>query len=562
MASLAGNSRGLRRGAGRRATRTRTPALDPSKLHARLRAADFGRDLLPQAVDLERAWSHDRQSRDDELRYLQARCVVTEIFDYFGDYGRARRAIEADGDKVRELLLRIPASTAPLELRLWKRRIWVLISYAHAVYRTGDYEACLKLLRECQGALEILDGPEPRSFGTRARLQYSLGQVYRQLNDLESAEAAFLQAMKDADDRLRLHIEDDPTAANAEAESKLANWAIAKCVTFGLGWIRYTRGQISSAEPLISVGRTLLRGTKDSLHTTYADLLYGSIQRARAGMDPDRLKKAVQILEKARYTFGKWRHTVYAARAAYELSLAFLQLRDPARAREGMLEVRKAAAERNDRRWLCNSRIVESRILREEGSADKALETAQLAVRDAEFARERLCHIDALIACGEAILASVAARQQPVKMGREFNEAQRYFEEALSLASASNNAKVKAICYVHLARMFAQAREYSRAHAALRRYEALKKEVESGFVHDIARRVYDELELDFVIDSTSTQTLKYDFWRERLQEFLLRQAQKTAKEGNVSAVADALGISRQTLYTWLAATRRDQKSRT
>lgn len=523
---------------------------NPTDLLIQLRSAECDVELLRQASALERAWTR-KQSRDD-YQYLRVKCVVAEIYDHFGQYERAKRAIEDDGLRARAILSSSRPGSESLDRTVWKWRIWVLLNYAQTAFRNGSYSDCRDLLQDCQRAIDHLDGNVPATFGTRARLQYILGQAHRQLNDLDQAKNAFRLAIEYADNHLRTKLSQHESLERRRREIGLADWTVAKCLAFGLGWISYKRGQLSTAEPLIAAGRTLFRSTGDRILQAYAELLSCAISRARGGRDRRRLTEVIPVLEDVREVFGQFRHNVFRSRAAYELALAYMYLGEFERARTRLSEFRKTAEQRNDQHALCNALVLESRILRHEQRLEEAAAIAQSAAALAEKTSERLLRIEALISSGE--IETDKGRQQALggltpENNDYFARARDFLTQALRLAE--NNAKLRAVCFVHLARAYTLIRDYPRAQSWMRQYEDLKPHVESGFVHDLANDVYLELrKSDFVIGASNVENLDYGYWSEQLRDFLLRQARNAFNGGTQGAVAEKLGISRQTLHLW------------
>jgi tetratricopeptide (TPR) repeat protein len=312
------------------------------QVHDQIRRGDFDRRVVRTVRTCNPLW----QALPDERLRLKGASVSFEVAEYFGHYDEATRYLEQEGPRAVECLRDLVdgARISEEEIRiLHKRRIWVAMAYAGGLYRHEDYTKALEVLKGCTDAVRVLDPAGEDLFGTRARLAYSVGQVYRQLHRHEDARRRFEDAVFFANRRftVKTAYADLPGCAARSVDGRrdfvqdrmLAHWTIGKSMALGLGWIAYTTGALSSANMLISAGYALLRPTRDGVHRAYATLLLGAVRRARAGDDVEQLQRAITLMEDA--AEGLARHPTYTLHASYELALAYCRLESRrSRARE------------------------------------------------------------------------------------------------------------------------------------------------------------------------------------------------------------------------------------
>ncbi len=507
---------------------------------------DFDKSLLARATRL--APRCNRVAVPDELEFLGSLSAIAGAFDYFGRPNQANRIIEVEALKTLRMLPEIQPTGATVARELWKQRIWLLVHYSDCVYWKGDYQQSLELVNQCGRALTRLDGVDTRALALRATLQYARGRAYRQLNELEAATKAFADAIDLTDTRLAGLLKSANLApVDIALEIQNVQWFVARCLVSGLGWIHAVRGQISSAQHLVRSGLALLRGTKDTIRLTYAVMAEASIRRVSAGRNPSDLAEVIKDLKGAYAMFSEWGHQGYRARAAFELAITYFHAGEPTPALKYIEEVKQTA--RADHAHMCRALILESRV---QSDCNRRVELAEMALDEAEQARETLWLIEALIALGEAECArgwgAVAQGKQPLSI-KSFSRAARLLARARGLGV--ENRKLQAVCYLHLAKAHAGLRQNAAAEEALRRAESIGRHVESAMVHELIKDARAQLGgASFFISAGEREDLIYDDWRRKLQLFLLGQARKSVGHENRAKLAEVLGISRPTLYEW------------
>jgi hypothetical protein len=526
-------------------------ALD--EVHRRIRRGDFDESLLATVRQQAATW----QAAPSIATQLKGTYVVAEVLDYFGQYAEEWHQLERVGPEQQDFVRKI-AARQPLEedLSLSKRRIWVTIAFAMALYRKEEYRDALSALVACRAATDALDPGREMLFGTRARIAHSHGQIRRQLHDYASARREFEDAIVFARRRFvgktafaELPHPSEPAgvfgSAAFEDDRLLAHWTVGKCLALGLGWIAYTTGQLSAAAMLLSAGYTLLRGTGDGLHRAYAKLLLGAVERAAAGDDPQRLAKAIETMEDAK--MGLESHPTFKLRATYDLALAYYRLprcRVDARRAIGELKAGLSGKGQRSARWMSTALAVESRIERLEGNLERAETLANRAVACAESAppEHNAINAEALIALGEVFRdkALEARSHRSKKIDFSSDHAIDRFEKALALAS--DNPKIAAVCHLHLARTYCERDAIREAQIEYAAATAVTPIVEHGFVKALADTVAREIRIRncFFVSADSPSLMRKQLVRD-LEEYLLAQAKNRRK--TLKEAAKLLGVA-------------------
>jgi tetratricopeptide (TPR) repeat protein len=473
--------------------------------HRRLRRSEFDSELLETVRKNGEKWA----GLPSLEQRLKACYVRAEVLDYFGDYDAAAAAVSSVGKAQLQPLNDVIRDGWPArdvkEMLVIKRRIWVGLAYGAVFYRQGDYQAARSLLDLCDGAAVARNAP--RLLGTRARLAYSRGQVYRQSQQFVDALRQFELATRLERERFR---EKTPEAEQASLSAPsfesvatpafhdarlLAHAVVGKCLALGSGWIEFNSGRLSSADVLVNAGYVLLRSTGDVVHRAYAVLLIGAVKRARVGNQVDGLKRAIAIMEDADRVLSQ--HRIFALHSSYELLLAYAQhasYRARAYSRLGELKSNLVCGDRwqskgepwrskREARWYSQVAIVESRLRRLDAEPDlqRSEEAAAAALRAAAFTQLPAAIAEAELAMGEVRLAQ-----------RNPQQAANRFEKAV--AHATHNPKIVAAAYLHWARALCLAGSFEQAHVARAQADSWIHQVEHGFIQDLASSVDSELQ--------------------------------------------------------------------
>src|SRR5260370_5246001 len=400
------------------------------RLHDKLRRAEFDNQLLEGVIKHDSDWQ--QLAATDAFAYVQGRCVVAETFDYFGRYREAAESLSTYNAQEFDDFVAKGVEVSSDNLALLKRRIWLHISLAQVDYRDERYDDAVRKLNTCEQAVKLLRPSSKQLCGTRARIAYFRGQVLRQRGEYQEARQSFAESITWATRRFMVETPfaelsgpiqsatefmADQQAAFDDARL-LASWGIGRAQAMGLGWIEGTLGNLAASELLLNEGYLLLRCTGDWIYRAYCILLLGVVLRARARDDQESLlNKAKELMLDARRGL---RNHPYRLRAAYELSQVHVRLRDQKNAREEISEAIKFLPQsdisaRNDdprkSRWVCNIKLVPSRIDRQAGNYGQAEQLAMEAIRlasdkavDRPTSSYREAWVEAQIAWGEALL--------------------------------------------------------------------------------------------------------------------------------------------------------------
>jgi tetratricopeptide (TPR) repeat protein len=387
---------------------------------------------------------------------------------------------------------------------------------------------------------------------TQATLAYQLGSLLRILEKHDRAETIFTEALA------YLHAKAKQSPANVNVQLALVHKQ-AMVVGIGYGWVNYTRGFLRRAENALVTARALLETSKDPIIPWYIELLYGTILRCRAGTQKIKLEEARNSLDSARKAFEFRGHRRYAARARWELALAFNLANECEAAQEHLDFVAAYTDETGHPKWQTNIRVLQSRQFQKQGEYDNALNEAEVALTIANDYEALLPIVDAHLVRGEAKLTLA---EEGIQKDKNLVDAISDFERAGNLISESNqrrqesslpsNPKIVAVCELRIAQCLALMGDETAARTHLAHWQILGPNVEHEWVRELARNVTEkvkQLSLNFGLSSDDPKEWNYSASVSALREWLLRQAlRKTGK--NYSEAAKLIGVKRATLYQW------------
>ncbi len=275
------------------------------------------------------------------------------------------------------------------------------------------------------------------------------------------------------------------------------------------------------------------------------DSVEGAILRVLAGYDQEKLEKAIKLIEDSVSEFKG--HHRYSAKATYELVLGHLYTGNLSEARGALDKLTTLANSIEDKRWLCYSSILSSRIdLREATSASiaRAKERAEFAIALAQKHGQLFCEIDALIAAGRAFVEL-----------RRPTDARERLKKAMQLnhrdgESRSRKPTIDASCALHLTKAFLMEENGDGAREAYRRWIEIEPDVDHQRLRSLAGRVKKELD-DLVEDFRirPSDSLKYIPHRDELQIDLLKFAEKDGA-ATAKKKAEVLDVSLTTIQKW------------
>lgn len=526
-------------------------------LHSLIQSTDFDGALRLLKRTPKRGLFHGL----DELGLLRLRCLIAEVYDYFGNYPKARAVISEIGPASVDELRHVRTPLSASGYALLKQRVWAVLHWGYVRYRAHDYDEARDLFELSKRILEehVTTRWEPCLF-TWSRVWYALGLVDRQSYNYEKAKHAFVKsidyAWRDLERRRRTFKKNSPKYIDA---GTLTNYCVAKSLGLGLAWIYYTEFSPDIARPLIIAAKSLLTSTRDRVITAYINVIYAGIQRSAHADDLNQLEEAIALLSESRSTFsankGNAAHKGYKMRAANELALAYLQgyqcgsWKKPSalhQAERYANEVEQLSAPDNDTRWLCNSLIIKSRIYRNRGQIEKAIVAADSVL--AKGSKQVFLKIDAWIARGEARLALKPA--DCVGALKDFSDA---------LGHGVQNPKVRAVCHLHLARVKLLA-DIRGSRVKFGEWERLQ-ERGNAFLRVLGSRIAKEIaeaSKDFTIPFADA-VKAHKLIKVKFQGWLTDWARD--HKGDDKNAASALGIGLARFYAWRRAAGLPKKRR-
>jgi DNA-binding transcriptional regulator YiaG len=142
---------------------------------------------------------------------------------------------------------------------------------------------------------------------------------------------------------------------------------------------------------------------------------------------------------------------------------------------------------------------------------------------------------------------------------KKYAEARGDLEEALRLNNSVGskrdrhigNIKITAVCYLFMARSWAQEGKGAKALEYFHLWKALEQEVEHKYVRDLASQVEREIEdlrKCLIIEVKSDEDFKYRTQAKKLRGFLIDQL--NLSKISRKEMANKLGVSRQTFNDW------------
>lgn len=204
--------------------------------------------------------------RDDiyDLDLLRYRCLAAEVFDHAGQYALARRVIRPIGLKS-QVALAETKHIPQTDRSLWKQRAWAALQLGFADYyrRQEDTKTALKdalsLFQLAENTFQQVQSDAYPCLGSQSRIKYMIGLVHRQRHEYLEAKKYFAEAIDLASRRLE----------RSEKSRPFYEFAIARSLALGLGWVHYTEGSLSTARPLIISARGLLANKNELFLSEY-----------------------------------------------------------------------------------------------------------------------------------------------------------------------------------------------------------------------------------------------------------------------------------------------------
>jgi hypothetical protein len=523
---------------------------------------------LRTSPDWDTLMSADRAGQ--RHAYLWALGWAADALEYSGDFATIRRLVEEEGRALTSKLFITP--TVPVEQReSTRQKVRVVLHYAHACfYRKYEYREALRLIELSAQFVDkrLKDDSAFPCFYTRARIAAYKAAVLRQLSDWNGARRCYEESLDFIYKRLAQELNDPTNTANRiSQENTRASYEVAKILSLGVGYCQKAQGLLHEAHVNVTTALVMLSPVRDVLRKAYAQLLLGSIERAEAGYDVDKLDEVIKSLAAPRKAFVRYHHPRYVSRADFELALAHLYRANALQtsgaavdAQRGYTEaedhiklVLKTSTDAGDWRWEALSLIVRSRIARGRTAhlpdAQRAsdikwarLYSQQALARACELDQDTYLRLDAELAAGEAMMAFGNASPA------DLDQALKHFDEALS--RAKNNPKLIGVVHLHLADVYLRKKDLRKALGHFDRWELVRETADHGVVRAMAqaiRRRIDEF-TETWFTASSHESLDHKYHEKRLREFLFNQA--STRDEDVDTIAEKLGIKRATYYKW------------
>lgn len=492
---------------------------------------------------------------DAKVHRLWAQCLQAEILDYYARYKDALRALGDDGRNLAHALQR--GELFKEKNKRLRQQLWTVCFYSHCYYRDGSYQKAGELLklvrRELDSRLPI--GREEPSFGLRARVAYSLGQVYRQMGNVALARREFLSSVEFTRKRLEAKLEKYKAPESQSVrlrEQKFANYVTAKVFSFGLTWAANNEGSLQRARGSAGAGFTLFLSTRDEVHTAYAKVMYAQILRSLApparatGSVSADLEEALVLLAPLSKPEDSPLRLVprFLMRARYEYARALLLAGRVSEA-ESVAEDLHQKSEQQPRHFI-NSGVL---LLRTQAEANRLSDAVKMS--DNLVAKADARRLEG------AILAEVNISRAELLMKLpevDFEQVDQCLTEAENLTR--ENPVSRAVCALHRARWRALQGHLDKATQQLRKWEQMGRAIENGLLRQMAKDISAEVEgLESVLRITPEDLERGDkldgvidmVHRWAIGRLYSRFGEAYKDEQNVQ---DLLGYGRGAVTTW------------
>ncbi len=473
---------------------------DVAKTRDLLREADYsGSWLLASGVPALRDFIKNLRKLGDHVRgskvhRLWAQCLQAEILDYYARYDDAMQVLTEDGRSLAHALQRRELSTDK-DKPLLRQQLWTVSFYSHCYYRQERYQKAEELLKLVRRELDtrLPVAQEEPSYGLRARVAYSLGQVYRQMGNVGAARREFLASVEFTRKRLESKLEKYKAPEFRPVrmrEQKFANYVTAKVFSFGLTWAANNEGSLQRARGSAGAGFTLFLSTGDEVHTAYAKVMYAQILRSLAaparstGMVSADLEEALGLLAPLSDPDLSPLRVVprFLMRARYEYARALLLAGKVVEAEAVARDLHQRSSQQA--RHFINSGVLLLRILAEAHRLDEAVTVSdELVAKANDHKLEDTSRAEVMISRAEVLMKAPEAG---------LDEVDRCLSEAESLSK--ENPVSRAVCTLHRARWRALQGHADKASQELRKWEQMGKAIENGLLRQMAKDISAEVE--------------------------------------------------------------------
>ena len=203
---------------------------------------------------------------------------------------------------------------------------------------------------------------------------------------------------------LKLHFPTPSAVDQVDERVAIAVYNLSSCMAFGLSELDRLAGKaLASLRNLLQPAVAMLRATGDNYRCGSAILAMGAVERARAGIDSEKLAESIETLQTARHLFSasankQLAHLLYEGEAEYQLALAKIYAAQGHRDQEsrGWRSQHKAALEQAGKH-LENAKKKAVEQIKLNGLSLKSIELRQnLRTVSSRLYREMGRYLDAL----------------------------------------------------------------------------------------------------------------------------------------------------------------------
>ncbi|MDX6528436.1 MAG: hypothetical protein QOH41_726 [Blastocatellia bacterium] len=494
--------------------------------------------------------------KHETYEYWKARTLLYELNDVFQISDEINERTAIDGQSIlEELRLRSVrwdkgSDPKPDDRRILREKVLLCACRGNELRRSGETTLALSLFEWLMSfTVNKLSTATFPCYGIRAALCYHMGDTLQAMEQHDRAEAMYSEALD------LLHSLANKLGAS---DHSYVTRKQAMVVGLGFGWINMTRGFLARAEQALTTARSMLAYVNDPMLSSCVELVFGTIQRCRAGSNKTKLDAVISQLQVTRRAFMG--HPRYQARTCWELALAKTLAGDIAGAQKDLQFVVDYADRTSNQKWQVNAQILQSRIYRKQARIEDALALAELAVDKARSpdCKSVLALMDAYINRGEAYLSL----SDTTKSETHYLTARGNFEIALQCtlerrpeagkADYFSNPKIAAVCNLRIAQCYVRAGKQTNAKKHFAIWLRLEPHVEHEWVRELSDRVRAEIDkpsMDFTISAYDPHEWSYSENVARLRRWLLAQSLRLANQ-NYSEAAKLIGVQRSTLYQW------------
>jgi hypothetical protein len=533
----------------------RTNVKSSSKIPGLLREFLDARFEAAQVISRQIKWATViTRAVNEAPNAMMAVSMSVELLDYVGNTkaGRARleRLTPLAETRLRALVDGETKPRSHKERTILKRWVWLALQAAVLEYRAMVLNRAMYLCQLCEAAIDKLRiAPGYSCHGTRSRIHYTTGLIHRESFNYPEAKRSFLLSIELAWESLR---EKRGASARVFRQSRWTDVTSARAAGLGLAMVYHMDGQPHLALPLLLLSKTLLARAGETLFGTYVDLVYLDARRSSSGADALKVDDAIEGLERCYGVFTKRRHSLYAARAAYSLSLAYSQRARPdesqpltAAGREDLALAEQRTRDLNafapsdgaaDQRPALYALLCMSRIERKRDNLDRAVQFATDGIARGGRAHNDI-HVGLLIARAEALL-------------RMNNTSGAKDDLTEALKRSQHSLRSRAVCLLRLTELEVRLGHRDVAAGHFERWQQISPHLSNVHLAQLQRTAQAALDLapsDFTIGMAADEIDRKAI-QDRLRGWFATWALKNG--GSDVAAAARLGISREALRKW------------